>query len=127
MIGKLMPQSNRVTFIINERYPTYLSPRMRKVYYNKIVKAFATQCGDFFLGEKVPVSIGIEIREKKKLSKAEREETYAIGHPKLSNVVDTIVEALNGAAFYNTNQVSEIYVTKLNSNEFRIKVDIARG
>jgi len=123
----MQPNKNRVSFIMNERYPTYLSPRYRKVYHNQIVKAFATQCGDFFLEEKIPVSIGIEIREKKKLNKAEREETYAIGHPKLSTVVDTIVEALNGAAFYNANQISEIYVTKLNSNEFRIKVDIARG
>lgn len=122
-----MQQSNRVSFVINERFPTYLSPRLRKVYHHQIVKAFVKQCGDFFLGEKIPVSIGIEIREKKKLSKAEREEMYAVGHPRLDNVVSTILESLNGAAFYSLSQVSEVYVTKLNSNEFRIKVDIARG
>lgn len=122
-----MPQLNRVAFTINERFPTYLSPRMRKVYHQQIVKAFVVQCGDFFLDEKVPVSISIEIREKKKLSVAERQERLAIGHPRLNNVVDTILEALNGAAYYNLSQVSDLYVTKLNSNEFRIKVEIERG
>jgi len=114
------------TFIINDRFPSYLSPRGKQVYLMDIVKAFAKQCGEMYFPEGIPVSIQIEIREKKQSTLAEKEESNLVGFPRIDKVGAIFVEALSGAAFYNANQVSELYITKLKSNENRIKVQIFR-
>jgi Holliday junction resolvase RusA-like endonuclease len=127
MIGNPMPLSNRNVFVIKERFPTYLSPRMREVYRMKIIREFVKQCGDLFFNEKVPVALTIEIVEKKRLKKEEREEPFAVGHPRLDTVTKTFIEALNGAAYYSASQVSEVYVSKLNGNDFQIRVQLTRS
>jgi Holliday junction resolvase RusA-like endonuclease len=122
-----MPSLSRNVFVIKERFPTYLSPRMKEVYRMKIIREFVKQCGDLFFNEKVPVALTIEIVEKKRLKKEEREEPFAVGHPRLDTVTKTFIEALNGAAYYSASQISEVYISKLNGNDFQIRVQLTRS
>ncbi len=123
----MMTKGRKDTFIMHERFPNYLSPRMKHVYLMSIVKAFSKECGELYFPEGIPVTVQIEIRMVKQSSQAEKEELNLVGFPRIDKVGQIFVEALSGAAFYNANQVSELYITKLKSNEDRIKVQIFRS
>ena len=117
------------TFVLKERFPTYLSPRLKPVYHNQIVKAMVEQCGgDLFFGEGIPVSIEIEIMSvRPKTTKLEKEnQINHTGFPKVSTVLAHFMEALKGAAYISESQVADVFITKVRGNEDRIRVTISR-
>lgn len=120
-------QGKSDTFYIKERFPSYLSPRFKKVYLMQIVKAFSLQCHDRFFPEGVPVSLQIELTMKKNGNKIEKEEELIVGFPRLDEVGRIFLEALSGAAYYAANQVSEVFITKRRGDNNIIKIQVLRG
>jgi Holliday junction resolvase RusA-like endonuclease len=132
MTGNLMQpnlnkaSSNKGRFIIKDNFSVIRSGLAKKVFVRKIIKEFGAQCHDTFFHEDVPVVLNIEVRLKVNAPSYVKENKYLTNKPYLSDVLELILEALEGAAFTNKRQVVEVFITKYHGNEDRIIVELER-
>jgi len=81
------------------------------------------------LDTEVSVKITAYFKPNKSMSKKLREELVKnkIGHthkPDCDNIAKIILDALNGLAFKDDNQITELKVIKLYGNEDKVEVEI---
>jgi Holliday junction resolvase RusA-like endonuclease len=122
-------RSKNNTFVLNKRFPTYLSPRLKPVYHNEIVKAMVEQCGgSLFYNDGIPVGIDIEIITLVRRMNANEKQNQKnhTSFPEVSSVLKEVVEALKGAAYVSKSQVAEVFISKIHGNEDRIKITVYR-
>ena len=132
MTGNLMQpnlnkaSSNRGRFVITDDFSITRTGIAKKIFLRKIVKEFGKQCHDTFFHEEVPVIVNIEVRLKVTAPSYVKENKYLTNKPYLSDVLELILEGLEGAAFTNKKQVVEVFISKYHGNENRITVELER-
>jgi Holliday junction resolvase RusA-like endonuclease len=132
MTGNLMQpnlnkaSSDRGRFVIKEDFSIVRTGVAKKIFLRKIVKDFGAQCHDTFFHEDVPVVVNIEVRLKVNAPSYVKENKYLTNKPYLSDVLELILEGLEGAAFTNRRQIVEVFISKYHGNENRIIVELER-
>ncbi len=122
----MQPNQNKIRVVVFDKFRFDSSGLIKKMFEKKLIKEFTKQNGDAFFNEGIPLSLSLEVRTTSKGSLAEKENQFSTFSPNLSNVIKSIINALSGAAFYKVNQVAEISVSKLFSNQDRIVIEIER-
>lgn len=129
--GKARPRFVRTGKFVRTYNPT------STVEYEKLVKeSYKNQLGRTFIGTEdfegeISVKITAYFKPNKSTSKKLKEELIKnnIGYthkPDCDNIAKIILDALNGLAFKDDNQITELFITKLYGEEDKVEVEIER-
>lgn len=120
-VGKGRPRFVRATG------HTY-SPEKTRLYEKSVADAY-TKAGGEVLDGYITIKISAFYKIPKSVSKErktqmERELIKPIVKPDIDNVVKAILDALNGTAYHDDNQVVSVFAKKRYANEPFVKVEV---
>lgn len=120
-VGKGRP---RVT-----RNGTY-TPKTTKDYQKKVATIAESECDNYFMGDEALIATILcyypipKNMPKYKRRMIEEGKLYPIVKPDLDNVAKAILDALNGVVYKDDNQVVELHIKKLYSDDPMVIVEI---